>query len=47
MVGRFYEPAEKICLIFSNEHYNKLRELLEFAQIWSDDAEYGPLRKQL
>ena len=31
MVGRFFEPDDKICLIFSNEHYNKLRELPKFA----------------
>ena len=44
MVGRFYEPDDKICLIFSNEHYSKLRELPEFADIYKDDAVYGSLR---
>ena len=30
MVGRFFEPDEKICLIFDNVNYDKLRELPEF-----------------
>ena len=30
MVGRFFEPDEKICLIFDNVYYDKLRELPEF-----------------
>ena len=30
MEGRFYEPDDKICLIFGNEHYEKLRERPEF-----------------
>ena len=32
MVGRFYEPDDKICLIFDNEHYEKLRELPAFSR---------------
>ena len=31
MEGRFFEPDEKICLIFDNVNYRKLRELPEFA----------------
>ena len=30
MEGRFFEPDNKICLIFCNEHYDKLIELPEF-----------------
>ena len=26
MIGRYFEPDDKICLIFSNEYYDKLRE---------------------
>ena len=32
MVGRFFEPDEKICLIFDNVKYEKLRELPEFSE---------------
>ena len=43
MVGRFYEPEEKICLIFCNEHYDKLRELPEFATRYKDSSIGGSL----
>ena len=33
MIGRFFEPEDKICLIFDNEHYEKLRELPEFSEL--------------
>ena len=39
MEGRYFEIDEKICLIFSNEHYGKLREIPEFAKTWRD-SEY-------
>ena len=32
MEGRFHEPDEKICLIFSNEYYDRLRTIPEFAK---------------
>ena len=32
MVGRFFEPDEKICLIFDNVSYDKLREIPEFSK---------------
>ena len=32
MEGRFHEPADKIILIFSNEHYERLRMIPEFAK---------------
>ena len=49
MVGRFFEPDEKICLIFDNVKYDKLRELPEFAEYhdmpeareWADAFEQG------
>ena len=44
MVGRFFEPDEKICLIFDNVKYNKLRELPEFAQRHPDRNDKGSLR---
>ena len=31
MVGRFFEPDERICLIFDNVSYDKLREIPEFS----------------
>ena len=37
MVGRFFEPDEKICLIFDNVDYNKLRELPEFAERYEEN----------
>ena len=36
MVGRYFEPDEKICLIFDNVYYEKLRELPEFAEKYED-----------
>ena len=47
MEGRFYEPDDKICLIFSNEHYDKLRELPEFAKRWPVSVMYGSIRNEL
>ena len=41
MEGRFYEPTEKICLIFSNEHYDELRELREFENSYFEDMPYA------
>ena len=32
MVGRFFEPDEKICIIIDNVNYDKLRELPEFSE---------------
>ena len=45
MIGRFYAPDAKICLIFSNEHYEKLRELSDFDCKFNDDAGEGELRE--
>ena len=39
MIGRYYKPDEKFCLIFDNVNYEKLRELPEFAQRHKDDNE--------
>ena len=39
MVGRFFEPDEKICIIIDNVDYAKLRELPEFS-VWH---KYGSL----
>ena len=47
MTGRFFEPDEKICLIFDNVNYDKLRELPEFAERWPNDRLYGSLRNEL
>lgn len=30
MIGRFFEPDDKICIIIDNENYDKLREIPEF-----------------
>ena len=46
MVGRFFEPDDKICLIFSNVNYDQLRELLEYAERWPDEAKYGALQNE-
>ena len=39
MVGHFFEPDEKFCLIFHNEFYDKLRELPEFNKRYDDDED--------
>ena len=51
MIGRFFEPDEKYCLIFDNVYYEKLRELPEFnpgkysdmpqAREWANTFEEG------
>ena len=48
MVGRFYEPDEKICLIFDCVRYHKLREIPDLyyrdmprAREWADEFEEG------
>ena len=46
MEGRFFEPVEKICLIFDNVSYDKLRELPDFAQRWPDEEYCGSNRNQ-
>ena len=46
MVGRFFEPDDKICLIFDNVSYDKLRELPEFADRFTDTAPVS-LRNEL
>ena len=41
MVGRYFEPDEKICLIFSNEDYSKLRESPVYGKTWVEhDTRY-------
>ena len=47
MVGRFYEPDEKICIIIDNVNYDKLREIPEFAKRHDDFAILGCLRNEL
>ena len=44
MVGRFFEPDDKICLIFDNVYYEKLREIPEFGYRYPDIADYCDLR---
>ena len=47
MVGRFYEPEEKICLIFDNVYYDKLRELPWFAKkYYTEDNRWGSLHNE-
>ena len=41
MVGRFFEPEEKICLIFDNVSYDKLRELPEFSERFNEGDSLG------
>ena len=48
MVGRFFEPDEKICLIFDNVSYDKLREIPEFSKRHNPYNPYmGSLRDEL
>ena len=52
MMGLFFEPDEKICLIFDNEHYDKLREIPEFSKKYPKSANgkinrYGSLAGKL
>ena len=47
MVGRFYKPDEKICLIFDNVYYDKLRELPEFSKMCPNDHYIVSLRNEL
>ena len=48
MVGRFFEPDDKICLIFDNVSYDKLRKLPEYAKRHPDISNtYGSLSNQL
>ena len=46
MVGRYFEPDEKICLIIDNSIYDKLRELDEFNKSWDDDERFGSVRSK-
>ena len=43
MEGRFFEPDDKICLIFDNVSYDKLRELPEYARTIGDELEYADM----
>ena len=36
-LGRFFEPDDRICLIFDNASYDQLRELPEYAQKYPDE----------
>ena len=48
MVGRFFEPDDKICLIFDNLYYHKLRELPEYAKRWPNNEHYySSIRNEL
>ena len=46
MIGRFFEPDEKICPIFANVNYDELRELPEFSKRHPDYESYGSLRNE-
>ena len=39
MEGRFFEPDDKICYIFDNVNYEKLRELPKFSKRRSKNYE--------
>ena len=45
MMGRFFEPDEKICLIFDNVHYGKLRQIEEFS--WKHNPKMRSLKNEL
>ena len=47
MVGRFFEPDDKLCLIFDNVNYDKLRENSEFTGRFPDIQDEGSLRNEL
>ena len=47
MIGRFFKPDEKIFLIFSNEYYDQLREISNFAQSFPDKGEFYSSRDEL
>ena len=49
MIGRFFEPDDKICIIFDNISYGKLRELPEFAVRFdsSKNSNYRPIHNEL
>ena len=38
MEGQYFEPDEKICIIFDNTDYSTLRELPEFQERWNKGA---------
>ena len=44
MVGRFFETNDKICIIFDNEQYDRLREIPEFSKRRPDIPEERSLR---
>ena len=41
MVGRFYEPDDRICIIIDNVDYANLRLLPEFQERFPDDKDWG------
>ena len=45
MVGHYFKPEEKICLIFDNVNYDKLRRVSEFQN--RHDEESGSLDSKL
>ena len=47
MTGRFFEPDDKICLIFDNVKYDKLREIPEFSKRHPDKDYMGSLQNEL
>ena len=46
MVGRFFEPDDKICLIFDNVYYDKLREIPEFSKSCENIGFNGVLKNE-
>ena len=46
MVGRFFEPEDRICFIFDNVYYDKLREIPEYQKRWPDKDFMGSLRNE-
>ena len=44
MIGRYFEPDDKICLIFDNVYYDKLRERHDAK--WGDNELFGAYRNQ-
>ena len=47
MVGHYFKPDEKICIIMDCVRYDKLRELPEFTKRHPDLEIWGPLRNEI
>ena len=45
MMGRFFEPDDRLCIIIDNSNYDKLRELPEFGKTLSSKPIYFDMPK--